>query len=106
MKCPREAAEVGSEFSHQSALFMWANMAAHFGLTAAYDEASYSVKGHALLLMSQNNDTVPQLARLFAVKNQGHGSAIRGGRSKQEGVKASCCRGLILNGASTVFGSK
>lgn len=83
------AAKTGNEFAHQNALFMWSNMAAKFGLTAAEDPLSYSVAGHALNNYGPANgpNAVPALFWLHAIKNQGHGDAIRGARSAQEGVK-------------------
>lgn len=82
----------GLEHAHQAALFMWANMAARFGLTAANDKASYSVAGHAQGLFAANNDAVPTLKWFHAIHNQGNtaGQAgrIHGAKNKAEGLKA------------------
>lgn len=88
MKTPWQYAETGNEYSHQVALFMWANMASKFGLLAANDERSYTIAGHAQMLFDLNGDTCGELQWLHAIKNAGHGDAIRGARSAAEGVKA------------------
>ncbi len=89
MKSPWETAAVGREFSEQTALFQWAAMATSFGLRAANDPLSYKVEGHAkAVFQSSWADQVPQLTWLHAIKNQGHGDAVRGARSAMEGVKA------------------
>lgn len=85
---PWERTKSGSEFGEQSALFIWATMAQNFGVTAANNPASYSQKGFAQTSLEAHGDAVPELQWLFAVKNQGHGDAIRGGQSRAEGVKA------------------
>lgn len=86
---PQEMADVGAEFSHQSALFAWAAMALFSGVCAANDDASYKVAGHAKkLVLNGYSKPEPRLKWLHAIKNQGHGDTIRGGRSKAEGVKA------------------
>lgn len=91
---PWTRAANGTEHGEQSALFMWANMAARFGTTAASDPLSYTEKGGAkayldLIEGGTARDTrLPVLLRLYAIKNQGHGDAIRGNLSKAEGVKA------------------
>lgn len=77
-----------TEHSHQRALFCWANCAALYGYTVANDPKGYvkaerENKYHPLYYSAR-----PQLALLFAIHNQGHGDAIRGGRAKAEGVKA------------------
>jgi hypothetical protein len=82
------AAKTNTEQAHQRALFMWANMACNFGLSAANDPASYTVKGAAKLLFDEFNDKIPELKWLHAVHNQGHGDKIRGANAKAEGVKA------------------
>lgn len=88
MKTPWEYAETGNEFSDQVALFQWCNVAAKFGLRAAADPLSYTKRGHALTVMAQGKaDAVYELSWLYAVKNAGHGDAIRGARSAAEGVK-------------------
>lgn len=89
---PTQLAKSGTEHAHQRALFAWANMAEKYGLEAASDELSYTLKGHAesygIQSLKLNNDLVPQLKWLHAIHNQGHGDAIRGAKAKAEGVKA------------------
>lgn len=90
---PWEMAAVGKEFSHQSALFAWAAMAKAFGVEAAGEQMSYCHPGHAKRCLEGNlklgfDDRLPQLKWLHAIKNQGHGDAIRGSRSRQEGVRS------------------
>lgn len=80
--------KTNSEFSHQASLFMWANMAVRFGVRAADDIKSYEVKGYAANIALDQTDIIPELNYLFAIHNQGHGDAIRGGKAKAEGVKA------------------
>lgn len=75
-----------SEHSHQAALFMWANMACHYGLHVANHKEAYTEQGWAI--KHARGDLVPQLKWLHAIHNQGHGDAIRGGKAKAEGVKA------------------
>lgn len=82
------AEKTRNEYAEQVALFMWASMAANFGVTAAGIPDSYSVPGAAKHWLELHNDKLPELARLFAIKNAGHGDAIRGAMSKAEGVKA------------------
>lgn len=77
-----------TEHSHQAALFMWANMAMRYGLTAANNPSSYKVAGHAANDCLIHNDKVPHLKWLHAIHNQGHGDKIRGSLAKAEGVKA------------------
>lgn len=77
-----------SEHAHQVALFMWANMAANFGLKASLDLSSYKREGVALAWLNQCDDKVDCLRWLHAIKNAGHGDVVRGARSKAEGVKA------------------
>ena len=81
-------AKTKSEFASQVSLFMWANMAANFGLKAANDPESYKVAGCAQNWADFKRDQVPQLKWLHAIKNAGHGDAVRGAMSKAEGVKA------------------
>lgn len=82
------AAKTRNEYAEQVALFMWANMAARFGVKAADDPKSYSVPGHAIELAADfGKPALPQLDRMFAIKNQGHGDVIRGSMSMAEGVK-------------------
>jgi hypothetical protein len=76
-----------TEHGEQVALFMWANMAANFGLTAANDKESYTIKGSALANLDRYDDKISELAYLFAIPNQGHGDKIRGSRQKSEGLK-------------------
>ncbi len=85
---PWKYAATGKEHSHQTALFMWANMATQFGLTAADNVESYTVRGAAQILLQRHVDRVPQLEWLHAIHNQGHGDAVRGNKAKAEGVKA------------------
>lgn len=88
MKSPWDYAASGTEYAEQVALFQWSNMAARFGLRAADDPQSYKVRGHALTRLGEGAfDGVPQLRLLFAIKNAGHGDAVRGARSAAEGVK-------------------
>lgn len=82
------AEKSGSEHAAQASLFMWANMAYHFGLTAANERTSYTKAGVAKELLAARGDVVPQLKWLHAIHNQGHGDAIRGAKAKAEGVKA------------------
>lgn len=77
-----------TEHAHQTALFMWANMAVQFGLKAADCKDAYSVAGLAQAWAHEWRDQLPQLQWLHAIKNQGHGDRIRGNQSAAEGVKA------------------
>lgn len=86
-KTPWEMADVGAEFSHQTALFAWAAMARIFGPDLANDPNSYTMPGYARSACKRD-EPLPELEWLHAIKNQGHGDAIRGGRSRAEGVKA------------------
>jgi hypothetical protein len=88
MKTPWQYAETGNEFSHQVALFQWCNMAEMFGPMAAADPLSYTVKDYARGYGSNGNIPIPELSWLFAIKNAGHGDAVRGARAAMEGVKA------------------
>jgi hypothetical protein len=88
MKTPWQYAETGNEHSHQVALFVWANMAAQFGLTASKWPDYYTRKGMAKQSLEYLNDAISELKWLHAIKNAGHGDAIRGARSAAEGVKA------------------
>lgn len=88
MKTPWETAAVGKEFSHQTALFQWAAMARSFGDRAANEAFSYTKAGYAKELFDQGlSSPMPELEWLHAIKNQGHGDAIRGARSAAEGVR-------------------
>lgn len=90
------ADKTGLEHAHQTALFMWANMAMRFGPNIANDPHSYTVAGFAQkqfegkggLGFIKYSAPIPQLKWLHAVHNQGHGDAIRGAKAKAEGVKA------------------
>lgn len=99
---PWDRAKTGTEHGEQSALFQWCNLAAKFGVEAANDPKSYSVKGYALgnygiaepgwhsgeIVAAQlGPNAVPALGRLYAIHNQGHGDRIRGNRARAEGVK-------------------
>lgn len=86
------AEKTRNEYAEQVALFMWANMAAQYGHEIAMTPAAYTVAGWAkhhgqAAIDSGNSYPLPQLNRLFAIKNAGHGDAIRGAMSKAEGVK-------------------
>lgn len=96
---PDTLAKSGTEHAEQRALMAWCNMAAKFGMAAADNDLSYTVKGMA----KQISDETPlgeqkyllQLEWIHAIHNQGSGEkdnkqagAIRGGRAKAEGVKA------------------
>lgn len=76
-----------SEHSHQRAVFAWANCAALYGFHVADDPRGY-VLAEREKIDPRNFLPVPELARLFAIHNQGHGDAIRGAQAKAEGVKA------------------
>lgn len=80
----------GSESGEQTALFMWANMAANFGFAAADDDASYEVAGHALATYGPMHgpNAVPELHDMFAIPNGGLRDKITAGNLKREGVKA------------------
>lgn len=86
------AEKSGKEHAHQTALFMWANMAQRFGLTAADLKDAYIKAGVAQELLAARGDIIPQLKWLHAIHNQGRdpGQAgrIRGAIAKAEGVKA------------------
>jgi hypothetical protein len=85
MLTPTLRAAKGTEHSHQSALFMWANMAARFGVCVADDDRAYTVQGFA---EANKAAPLPELDFLFAIHNQGHGDKIRGAQARAEGVKA------------------
>lgn len=104
---PWDRAKSGTEHGEQSALFIWCNMAARFGLDAANDERSYKIAEHANavhyaaaeasvsvlrsmdeLEAAEQAIRQPSLSRLYAIHNQGHGDKIRGANAKAEGVKA------------------
>lgn len=78
-----------TEHAHQAALFMWANMAARFGLNAANDKFSYTEPGWALNYQKfERFEPIEPLKWFHAIHNQGHGDVIRGAKAKAEGVKA------------------
>ena len=80
-----------SEHSHQRAVFAWANCAALYGMAIADQPEAYSLVEREKLLAGNpylQIEPVPELSRLFAIHNQGHGDAIRGAQAKAEGVKA------------------
>lgn len=81
-----------AESASQKALFMWANMAANFGLNAADQPAAYTSAGYAKALLDATLNIgsdlrIPQLKYLFAIHNQGHGDAIHGAKAVAEGLK-------------------
>jgi hypothetical protein len=80
------AEKSGLEHAHQSALFMWANMAVKFGYFVANHKEAYIEPGWAM--KNARGDLIWQLKWLHAIHNQGHGDAIRGAKAKAEGVKA------------------
>jgi len=89
---PWEYAEkTNTEHAHQVALFMWSSMAEKFGVMAAEDRNCYDSKqpGYAVRTYGppRGDNGVFPLFWLHAIKNQGHGDAIRGARSAEEGVK-------------------
>lgn len=86
---PDQLARTDSEHGHQRALFAWANMAAMFGFEAAWDDGSYTVKGHAIATYSNaaKYPFVPILKRMFAIPNGGQRSKITAANLKAEGVK-------------------
>lgn len=80
-----------SEHSHQRAVFAWANCAALYGMVIADQPEAYSLVEREKLLAGNpylHKEPVPELVRLFAIHNQGHGDKIRGAQAKAEGVKA------------------
>lgn len=106
MRDPWTYAASGTEFANQVALFMWANMARTFGLQAANCKPAYSTAGLAQAWLTEHNDRLPQLQWLHAVKNQGHGDAIRGARSAAEGVKAGVFDTFLPVARSWQWGSQ
>lgn len=78
-----------SEHSHQRATFAWANCVAMHGWYVAANPAGYVLEERLKLFgPGQYSPPVPELSRLFAIHNQGHGDKIRGAQAKAEGVKA------------------
>lgn len=85
---PAELAASGTEHAHQRAVMAWANCAALYGFEWAAQDQAYDFRTRdALRGVYGNAYPIPQLTRLFAIHNQGHGDAIRGARAKAEGVK-------------------
>jgi hypothetical protein len=92
------AAKTRNEYAEQVALFMWAAVAQRFGPEIANRLETYTVPGWAKRVYDtsqlehningKNARPMPELEWLHAIKNQGHGDAIRGAQSKAEGVKA------------------
>lgn len=76
-----------SEHSHQRAVFAWANCVAMYGFEVAADPRGYSLGERHSIPAYHNSLPVPELGRLFAVHNQGHGDKIRGAHARAEGVK-------------------
>lgn len=80
----------GNEAGDQTALFMWATMAARFGYAAAEDAQSYEVAGHAEANYGPGRAAycpVLELADMFAIPNGGLRDKITAGNLKREGVK-------------------
>jgi len=75
-----------SEHSHQRAVFAWANCAALYGFEWAAHSEAYDLRERQKLIQLRCLPT-PELSRLFAIHNQGHGDKIRGAMAKAEGVK-------------------
>jgi len=75
-----------SEHSHQRATFAWANCVALHGFELAARPEGYNLTERFLSGLA--SIPVPELSRLFAIHNQGHGDKIRGAMAKAEGVKA------------------
>lgn len=86
------AAKTRNEYAEQAALFMWANMAQHFGVIVANDPLSYTQKGYAKNLYDKPftaNIPLVGLKWLHSINNNaGKGDAIRGAMAKAQGVKA------------------
>lgn len=86
------AAKTRNEYAEQAALFMWANMAQHFGVIVANDPLSYTKKDHAKNLYDtpwMANVPLVGLKWLHSINNNaGKGDAIRGAMAKAQGVKA------------------
>lgn len=81
-----------SEHSHQTALFMWANMAQHRGALWANEPMNWTTEAIKATQGKTAADLgmtpIPRLKWLHAIHNQGHGDAVRGAKAKAEGVKA------------------
>jgi len=87
MRTPWQTAESGTEFSHQTALFMWAAMAARFGVVAANTPEAYREPGFVRGL--KGTSAIPELQWLFAINNAvGRNNAIAGARSVANGTRA------------------
>jgi hypothetical protein len=78
---PEQLAKAGTEHAHQTAIFCWRNMAVHYGFAVANDMAHYG-----FARVPPKEPALPALATLYAIKNAGHGDAVRGARNKAEGV--------------------
>ncbi len=88
------AAKTRNEYAEQVALFMWAAVAQRYGEYIANLPGSYELAGFAQAESEKRKALdracvpIPELEWLHAIKNQGHGDAVRGAMSKAEGVKA------------------
>ena len=89
---PWALAKFGSEHGEQAALFSWLFVASRHGFKAAYDEQSYTVKGHAVATYGEY-EAMPDLAFAFAIPNGGSRGSTKdaamrvGATLKAEGVK-------------------
>lgn len=79
-----------SEHSHQVAFFAYMNCAALYGFAWADHPECYALATRDRMpdIVGKPSYEAPQLTRIFAIHNQGHGDAIRGVKAKAEGVKA------------------
>jgi len=84
---PDDLTRSGTEHGQQMAVFAWANCAAMYGFEWANDDLAYSHSTREALNRAFRYEVAP-LKWLYAIHNQGHGDAIRGGKAKAEGVKA------------------
>jgi len=86
---PDDLCKSGLEHGEQTALFAWAACAALYGFEYASDDWAYNhATRQALSWKFGAAYPVPELSRLHAIHNQGHGDKIRGARAKAEGVRA------------------
>lgn len=86
---PDDLCKSGKEHGEQTALFCWAACAAKFGFAYAGDDLAYDHRTRGSLSFHFGPSyTIPELERLHAIHNQGHGDAVRGARAKAEGVRA------------------
>lgn len=86
---PDDLCKSGKEHGEQTALFAWSAVAALYGFEwADHDEAYDHRTANSLAFKYGPAYTVPELRRLHAIHNQGHGDKIRGARAKAEGVRA------------------